>query len=264
MFKIRSRELSILVAVVLLGVAAFHSTFNSPRVAGWHVAEASVPAISRLSDQKSEAGFPVLRNKAYTVHYNEELKNPAWVTYQLRQGDKLSSPPSRPHIPFQTDMRTRARVDSRDFSHSGFDRGHMAPSHAIGAFHGPAAQAETFLLSNICPQNHKNNEGVWNSIERMEADDFAKRFGSVTVICGPVFESNPPRLPSGIAVPKGFFKIIHRPDQEIICFMVPQETVSPKPENYLASLDEINAATGLNLLPELPTEKKTRARLKIW
>ncbi len=140
----------------------------------------------------------------------------------------------------------------------------MAPSHAIGAFHGPEAQAETFLLSNICPQNHKNNEGVWNSIERMESDDFAKRFGSVTVICGPVFDRNPQRLPSGIAIPKAFFKVIQRADQEIICFLVPQETESPKPESYLVALDEINAATGLNLLPDLPPEKKARARAKIW
>ena len=264
MFKTRARGLSLWVAVVLLGVAAFHSSFNSPRVAGTSVAATSVPVGSHLSDQKTEDAFTVLRNRAYTVHYNEELKNPAWVTYHLNQADRLASPPSRPHIPFQTDSRTSARVDSRDFSRSRYDRGHMAPSHAIGAFYGPEAQAETFLLSNICPQNHKNNEGVWNSIERMEADDFAKRFGSITVICGPVFDSNPPRLPSGIAIPKGFFKIIQRPDQEILCFMVPQDSICPKPESYLTSLDEINAATGLNLLQGLPTEKKSRTRTKIW
>ena len=81
----------------------------------------------------------------------------------------------------------------------------MSPFHAIGAFHGPEAQAETFLLSNIWPQNHKTNEGVWNSIERMESDDFTKRFGTITVICGPVFDSSPLRLQSGIAIPKPIF-----------------------------------------------------------
>ena len=263
MGRIRARGLSLWVAVVLLGVAALHSTFNSPRVADASVATVALPA-SQKAPQRSATALTVLGNRAYTVHYNEELRNPACVLYQLRQVDKLSSPPSRPHIPFQTDIRTRGKVDSRNFSRSGFDHGHMAPSHAIGTFHGPEAQAETFLLSNICPQNHKTNEGVWNSIERMETDDFAKRFGSVTVICGPVFDSNPPRLPSGIAVPKGFFKIIQRPDQEIICFLVPQETASPKPESYLVSLNNINAATGLNLLPELPAERKARVRPKIW
>ena len=258
-----SRVLTACVALVLLGIAAFHPTFSSLHFAESRQATQAVRG-RPAEAEKSSIPVAVLRNRAYTVYYSEELKNPAWVSYELNQSDKLITPPSRPLIPFQTDTRTTARVESRDFSHSGFDRGHMAPSHAIGAFHGPEAQAETFLLSNICPQNHKTNEGVWNSIERMEADDFAKRFGSITVICGPVFDRNPPRLPSGIAIPKAFFKIIQRPDQEIICFLVPQETNSPKPESYLVSLDEINVATGLNILPELPPEKKVRARAKIW
>ena len=250
-------------ALVLLGIAAFHPTFSSLHFAESRQATQAVRG-RPAEVEKSSIPVTVLRNRAYTVYYSEELKNPAWVCYQLNQADKLISPPSRPHIPFQTDTRTTARVESRDFSHRGFDRGHMSPSHAIGAFYGPEAQAETFLLSNICPQNHKNNEGVWNSIERMESDDFAKRFGAVTVIYGPVFDSVPPRMPSGIAIPKAFFKIIQRPDQGIICFMVPQETVSPKPESYLASLDEINAATGLNFLPGLPAELKSKSRTKIW
>lgn len=259
----RMRVILFLVALTLLGLPKFHSAFESLQFFRTSLSTNAL-SFSRLGDQTSVNPFTVLRNRAYTVYYSEELKNPAWVSYQLNQSDKLITPPSRPHIPFQADTRTSARVESRDFSHSGFDRGHMAPSHAIGAFYGPEAQAETFLLSNICPQNHKTNEGVWNSIERMEANDFAKRFGAVTVICGPVFDRNPLRLPSGIAVPKAFFKIIQRPDKEIICFIVPQDTGSPKPEDYFASLAEINSVTGLNILPEIPHEKKARARTKIW
>jgi endonuclease G len=161
-------------------------------------------------------------------------------------------------------METSARVTTRDFSGCGYDRGHMCPSFAMGAFYGKDAMASTFVCSNILPQTHLNNDGVWNSIERMEADDFAKRFGSIHVVDGPVYNETPTRTKSGISIPAAFYKVIRRPDGAVICFLVPQITSSPKPENYLTSLDLLRKLTGLNILPDVSPVESSRVRTKIW
>ena len=52
------------------------------------------------------------------------------------------------------DERTAARVSHDDYKPGTdrFDRGHMAPNHAIATRYGREAQLETFLMSNVCPQ----------------------------------------------------------------------------------------------------------------
>lgn len=209
-----------------------------------------------------DAEEKLLENSGYTAYYNENLRNPVWVGYELEAEKRSPDKWPRPRVPFQTDARTSARVDTKDFTNSGYTRGHMAPSFAIGAFHGKPAQLETFLLSNICPQTEKCNAGVWNSIERMEADDFAMRFGSIQTVTGPVFNDPPDRLPSGIAIPAGFFKVIMRPDGQTIAFLVPQNPGSPKPEDYLTSPGNIQKLTGIDL--HLGPEETERTRTKIW
>ncbi len=50
------------------------------------------------------------------------------------------------------DTLTIAKVTHNDYTHSGYDRGHMAPNYAIATRYGQEAQKETFLMSNIVPQ----------------------------------------------------------------------------------------------------------------
>ena len=201
---------------------------------------------------------------AYVVEYDNQLKGPAEVNYTLDWSTRSDEKLKRPSVPFATDEETEAKVTTQDFSRCGYDRGHQCPSFAMGAFHGRDAMIGTFICSNILPQTHLNNAGVWNSIERMEADDFAKRFGVVQITDGPVYNLNPTHIRNGIAIPAAFYKIIRRPDNQVICFLVPQIPDSPKPENYLTSLSEIRRLTGLNLLPDITDPEASRVRTKIW
>jgi endonuclease G len=248
----------VLLAMALLPAAALWTNMReyprpAPRATAFH---------SLTLPPKEFPKTTELFNKGYSVGYDESLKDPIWVRYTLDWSRRNFTPPSRPKIPFAVDSRTRARVRTEDFTRSGFTRGHMAPSYAIGAFCGADAQAETFRMSNILPQTAACNEGVWNSIERMEADDFAKRFGKIEIICGPIFSDPPQRLPAGIAVPTAFFKVIRRPDGQTIAFVVPQEPGSGRPEKFLASPAEIELATGVQL--GVPEVERQRRRAKIW
>jgi endonuclease G len=200
----------------------------------------------------------VLRNRGYWVGYDEKLRNPAWVAYRVFAISEEVSIAARPES-FLPDERTVSRVSSVDYTGSGFDRGHLAPNYAIARCYGREAQEETFLMSNIVPQRHALNAGLWKQLEAREADNYALRFREIWVITGPVFRQQIPRtLPSGIPIPDAFYKIyldelMGKP--RAIAFLIEHTDDGKGPlEKRLCSIDSIQNLTGLDFFPELPAE----------
>lgn len=204
------------------------------------------------------AGFPhairVLVNTGYVAGYCEVLENPVWVAYRISDASKPMPAGERPGS-FETDMRTAARVPSSAYANSGYDRGHLAPNHAIATRYGPEAQRETFLMSNIAPQRHALNAGVWKDMEMRIATSYPGRFGEVWVLAGPVFGERPARLPNGTAVPEAFYMIVVDESDGRVraqAFMFPQETpAGAKAERFMVSVDEVERRTGLDFFAEL-------------
>ena len=57
------------------------------------------------------------------------------------------------------------RATLADYRGNGFDRGHMAP--AADHRSSQEAMADTFYLSNMCPQCPQLNRGYWAMLESM-------------------------------------------------------------------------------------------------
>ncbi len=202
--------------------------------------------------------FTFLKNTGYIVGYDEARKNPAWVAYRVFPARYPSN--KRPDG-FEADERTRARVESKAYSHSGYDRGHMAPNHAIAVCYGIDAQRETFLMSNVVPQKHGLNAGFWMAMEQRIIKRYAPRFGDAWVICGPIYDKTKPpqKLRAGINVPSAFFLIVSKKSDEGIgtqAFIVPHQEIKERadPGKYLASIREIEEKAELNFFPNLPAE----------
>ena len=209
---------------------------------------------------KTSQEVKLLQNKGYLVGYSEIHKDPAWVAYRLY---KVENPPTLPRpTKFSTDLRTLARVKTTDYTNTGYDRGHMAPNHAIATRYGEDAQLETFLLSNICPQKPNLNRKVWEHLEATEADDYANRFEEIWVIDGPIFNDPPEKLPAGVDVPRAFFKILvdevaGKP--RMLAFIMPQGVKGDeKPRAFLTSVQEIEKETGLDFFSDLPKEEEQK------
>ncbi len=257
-----ARESSLLPAETVFWLDAL--ALNLPLVYGTSVD----PGVALEADALVLAGTPLadrrltfLENDAYLVGYDEQRGNPAWCAYRVFEVKKEA--PERPES-FETDRRTRARVATELYVRSGFDRGHMAPNHAIAVCYGAAAQAQTFLMSNVVPQRHGLNAGVWKSLEQRVLKRYTRQFGDVWVLCGPVYYSdNPKRLAAkkrGVvpAIPDAFFLIVVDREEasgalRSLAFLVPHED-SPKndPKRYLVSIDAVEQATGLDFFSRLP------------
>lgn len=200
------------------------------------------------------APLRVLANRGYVAGYSDALGNPAWVAYRVHDLATIPGAPRRPEK-FEIDRRTVARVAPEDYARSGYDRGHMAPNFAIATRHGEAAQRETFLMSNIVPQLHTLNAGLWRELELKIATSYPARYGEVWAIVGPVFGPQPKRLRGSVAVPEAFFLIVIDENEgklRTLALLVPQEApANAEPARYLTSIAEIQRRTGLDFLTEL-------------
>lgn len=196
----------------------------------------------------------VLANTGYLVGYSDGLGNPLWAAYRVMDIDLQDSPP-RPDA-FTSDLRTAARIEPQVYNGSGYDRGHMAPNYAIATRYGQRAQEETFQMSNISPQRHALNAGVWKQLEHRIATNYAGRFGEIWVLAGPVFGVNPEKLRRRVAVPESFYMIVVDESDGRVraeAFLFPQDTpATVRMDDYLAAIDEIERRTGLDFLAELP------------
>lgn len=204
-----------------------------------------------------------LHNRCHTVGYSEWRADPLWVAYRLRPVKRQGG---LGRERFETDERTARRVDYKDYSGSGYDRGHLAPSYAIAALCGKAAQRETFLMSNIAPQKPRLNQKLWQRLEEVELDEFPRLLGEIQVFTGPIFDGRRQLLRSGVDIPDAFYKIYYAPARDgrpahTLAVVMPQEVQGTEPlERYVTSIDAIEAKTGLDFLSGL--DSTTQARLE--
>lgn len=149
----------------------------------------------------------VIKHKGFTVSYNNVTLIPNWVAYELTSEEASAAVVSRTDE-FLPDPDVIGRqADTRDYSNSGFDRGHMAP--AADMKWDKDAMVESFYMTNICPQDRGLNAGLWLETEQ-KCRYWAKKYGRVWVVCGPVFTSMhfKPIGQNRVAVPDAFFKCV--------------------------------------------------------
>ena len=204
----------------------------------------------------------ILKNQGFIVGYDEKRRNPAWVAYKVRScisGKSLVcyiglKRPTR----FMVDYRTKAQVKAKEYNRSKYDRGHMAPNHAIALHCGENAQQETFLMSNVIPQRPGLNRGVWKEIEHAISDDYAERLEEVWVFVGPIYD---PKIPDkflkriGIEIPDRFYAVVldelkGRP--RAMAFIVPQNvSINVDPSQFIVSVDEVEKQSGFDFFSDL-------------
>jgi len=221
-------------------------------------------AAAPYGEPADRVGLKRLVNLGYTVGYDDRLPSPRWSSYRVfpYQDVRLERPST-----FKTDTRTSARVTTSEFVRSGYDRGHLAPNYAISVCYGEEAQKETFLLTNIVPQLHALNAGLWKDLEQRIVRRYVERYGTVWVQVGPVFTKPPAKQVGRLPVPEAFWMVIseYAEDQRgvrAIAYLVPHEENWRDHEltRYVVSIRQVETLTGLDFFPKLP--KATQDRLE--
>ncbi|EKC77531.1 DNA/RNA non-specific endonuclease, partial [human gut metagenome] len=199
---------------------------------------------------------------AYTVSYNHDTRQPNWVAWALT-GEHASG--KLPRGKFADDEEMPAPVGTlADYYNSGFDRGHMCP--AGDNKWSQQAMDECFLMTNMCPQNHSLNAGVWNTIEQ-QCRNWAKQYGKVYIVCGPIFLNKQHRKlgKNKVVVPDAFFKVVlhtGKNPQAVGFICRNQSQKGRKKTEFVNSVDEVERITGYDFFPQLPDDVEKRVEAK--
>ncbi len=212
----------------------------------------------KLTDRPEQ----ILKRVAYTASYNSDLRIPNWVAWQLT-GVHTEGKNKRAGVKFHedTDVPMPRAVDF-DYVRSGYDRGHLCPS-ADNRWDA-IAQEQSFLLTNVCPQDHNLNVGDWHELENL-CRKWAKTYGSIYVVAGPVLFKGKHKTigKNKVTVPEAFFKVVlcMEGKPKAIGFIYRNESGNRPKSYYVNTIDDVERITGIDFFPALPdkVEKEVEA-----
>ncbi len=234
---------------------------------GTGTAEASKSVSSDLEIPISPKNLSqtIKKRTAYTVSYNHDTKQPNWVAWVLTK-NHATGKVERMDFEDDEDMPSPKGYKS-DYFNTGFDKGHMCP--AGDNKWSETAMAESFLMTNMCPQIHSLNAGIWNSIEQ-QCRSWAKKYGKVYIVCGPIFLNKQHRKlgRNKVVVPDAFFKVVlcMQGNPKAIGFICRNASSKGKKKtDFVNTVDEVERITGYDFFAKLPKniEKKIESQCDI-
>jgi len=196
----------------------------------------------------------ILVHDGFTVSYNHSTLTPNWSAWDITPEHLAKAVTGRTDF-FTVDpaVKDGPQAEYRDYSNNGLnlDRGHMTPSADFTW--DRTANEQTFYLTNICPQDHTLNEGLWLELEQ-RCRAWAKRYKTnVHIVCGPIHEDNPNTIgKNNVWVPAAFFKVVTMAvDGKFysIAFIFPNKPIGIQEDifNYAVPLNEVRKKTGLSV-----------------
>jgi endonuclease G len=181
-------------------------------------------ACLRLYSQKVDT---IINQSNYFSYYSYSVKNPLYVVYHLYKG---GGDCSRKGMNFMSDSAT---AKNKDYSKSGYDKGHLANAEDFA--YDCDQERKTFSFYNCQPQTPKLNRGIWKVWETKVRKESQSEH--LKIICGGIF-SDSTFIGDSVYIPKYCWKIvINEADDSIIhCLIFPNDDSDSFEEISLSEL----------------------------
>jgi endonuclease G, mitochondrial len=207
---------------------------------------------SRLKLLPKSTTKTIVYHDFYTLSYHEKYEQAEWVAYELTKKQVVNANFKRPFF-IQDDKIVSSSADWRNYKNSGYDKGHLCP--AADREFSKKAYLATFLTSNISPQKHEFNNGVWNRLEE-KIRYWAVKYDGLFVVTAGVLEPNLKTIgKEKVAVPNYFYKIVldeFNGKYRMIAFLIPNEASKKPLYEFVVSVDKIEQLTGIDFFPQFP------------
>lgn len=260
----------------ILGIIVFGFALLSCKKVTWEnifdLQNAAIPAVHPDEDKSSlpvkDLSFylpssttsQIVKHDYFTLSYNENAEQAEWVAYELKKSYIKNNDFKRPYFIEDPKVITKS-ADWRNYKNSGFDKGHLCP--AADMEFDIKAYNDTFYTSNISPQNHDFNAGIWNRLEQKIRFWAIKNDGLIIITGGVLKGSSKSIGTEKVIVPDYFYKILLSPSKgnyKMLAFLVPNKKSSKPIFDYVVSVDQLEMMTGIDFFPKL--EDKTENDLE--
>lgn len=216
------------------------------------VSSADVNSGSRIPAYWPESNYPLIQHSTFTLAYDEDHEQAKWVAYILTREELNRKYVDRTDW-FETDEAVpTGSAEFYDYKGSGFAKGHLLPS-ADRAW-SRAVNEETFLMSNISPQDYHFNGGVWRELEE-NTRDWARENERLYIVTGPVIGKSKIKIgQNGVTVPEAYFKVLldlDEPELKAIGFLIPNKKTDRPLSDFAMSVKDVEEKTGIDFYSQL-------------
>jgi endonuclease G len=218
------------------------------------------------------AADQIIFNRHYAIGYSYYFRQAKWA---LEIVDHNKSDVERADN-FRPDYRIPEmfRADLADYKDSGYDRGHLVAS--ANQSESEIQNSETFLLSNMSPQEPNFNRNIWKKVENAVRQlDAQEQIYETYVICGPIFNFDTPISSIGaeddngvtLPIPHAYFKSVlaenNRGSLHMWSFIMPNEASNKSLDEFLVPTTKVEQYSGLFLWERLVGTKIEREKSQI-
>jgi endonuclease G len=190
-----------------------------------------------------DADIVKIKHTYFTSYFSKSEHIPIIVQYSLKPDMLNCSDPIKRSNRFAKDPKQPVITNlQKDYTRSGYDRGHnmSAADNACDA----TGMKECFYFSNMTPQPHFFNAGVWEKLENQERDE--ARQSAIVVFVGSLGKTETIGADK-VYVPKYMWKVIYHPDTEKYeCYLFPDsDNANKELSEYETTKDEIETHAGI-------------------
>lgn len=247
----------------------------------WHLVMGNP---SGATSEPSNRNNFLMEKRYFALSYNNQTGTPNWVSWHL-SSDYLGEAERKNNFDADASLpRGFRKIEHKDYTGSGFDRGHMCP-HSDRAADLEMSYA-TFVMTNIVPQSHENNAGAWESLEIYSRWLASEKDQDLFIVSGPIGKGGEGKegyretIANGaVTVPNKVFKVIlavNRLDESdplawvnartrLIAVIMPNDRKVDQRNwgKYRVSVKAVEQATGLKFFDKVPAAVLAAAKEKV-
>ena len=212
----------------------------------------------------------------YSVEWDCDKRSQRWSCYQMYATNRVAKT-SRYYsdtnqYPYDPDLGVNEYFSYDPFRSSGYDHGHICPS--ADRLYSKEANYQTFFLTNMQPQRHIFNAGIWEAMEgklrswihqssNIKDTLYVCKGGTIDAVETPGGIKDPilTTLSNGLIVPKYFFMaLLYRSktgNYKALAFWVEhlnEDHSNDALGNYVINIDELERRTGIDFFCNLPDD----------
>ncbi len=201
----------------------------------------------------------------FVLSYNSKTHTANWVSWQLNKSWIGTADRQDSFRPDDALPASWYKVRPNDYTGSGYDRGHIAPS--ADRTRNEADNSSTFLMTNMMPQVPELNRGVWGDLEDY-CRELVQQGKELYIVAGPVGRKGSIGRKEKIAVPAKNWKVIVVLDRQglgmqgvtastrTIAVMMPNDSSVKGSgwKSFRVSVDLVERETGLNFFSNVPPQ----------
>lgn len=190
--------------------------------------------------------------RGFAVLHSGVVRSPLYAMENLTEERVLAAKKIGREDTFHEELRLPAneRATLQDYSRSGYDRGHLAPSDDMSDMQ---MQHESFSLANMILQAPKNNRVLHVGIEK-EVRKIALEHKNIHVGTGIAFTRNTIEKKGNVLVPHNIWKAVYIPSTKQASAY--WENNNNSLEYEVISINELKKRSGIDVFPQLTEQEK--------